>query len=242
MLELFNIPAGLPDDLDPNRPVVVIDIFRASTSITAALAAGASAIHVAGSIAEAARLKQKIGAEAILAGERSGFMIEGYDLGNSPREMTPGRISGRPVILNSTNGTKLLRHFSDFRHVAVGSIVSLSATVKYLAQFKLDPIIACAGREGTFSAEDTLAAGMIISRLRRGNHEMDDAAAFARRLVELSDDRWREWAQNSFHGRYLASIGLADDLDYCLTVDKFDFVPVQKGNAIISKIDSNLPL
>jgi 2-phosphosulfolactate phosphatase len=235
MLELFNIPAGLPDNLDCNRPVVVIDIFRASTSITAALASGAGTIHVAGSITEAAGLRQKIGPEAILAGERSGFMIEGYDLGNSPREMTPDRVSGRPVIFNSTNGTKLLRHFSDFKHVAVGSVVSMSATVKYLNQFKLDPIIACAGREGTFSAEDTLAAGMIISRLGRDNHEMDDAAACARRLVELSDGRWLEWARNSFHGLYLASIGLADDLDYCLTIDKFDFVPVQRGAGLIMK-------
>jgi len=233
MLELYNIPAGIPENLDRNRPVVVIDIFRASTSITAALASGAREIYVAGSRAEAENLKRQIGPEVVMAGERSGFKIEGYDLGNSPREMTPDKVAGRPVIFNSTNGTKLLRRFAEFKHVAVGSIVALSATVKYLAGFKADPIIACAGREGTFSAEDTLAAGLIISRLPKDKIKLDDAAGCVGRLVELSDGRWLEWAKNSFHGRYLASIGLAEDLDFCLTTDSHDFVPVMSAGKLI---------
>ena len=236
MLELYNIPAGIPETLDRNRPVVVADIFRASTSITAALASGAREIYPAESMAEAENLKRRIGPGVIMAGERAGFKIEGYDLGNSPREMTSDKVAGCPVIFNSTNGTRLLRRFADFQHVAVGSLVSLSATVKYLSGFNLDPIIACAGREGTFSAEDTLAAGLIISRLRKIETGLDDAAACACSLVELSEGRWREWARNSFHGRYLASIGLADDLDFCLTVDKFDFIPVMSAGKLVKNV------
>ena len=233
MLELYNIQAGIPNNLDRNRPVVVIDIFRASTSITAALAAGAREIHVAGSRAEADSLKEKIGGDIVMAGERSGLKIKGYDLGNSPREMTPEIVAGHPMIFNSTNGTKLLRRFDKFKNVAVGSIVSLTATVDYLSRFGEDPILCCAGREGTFSAEDTLAAGLIISRFRNGNLKLDDAAEFACRLVDLSEGRWLEWARNSYHGRYLATIDLAEDLDYCLAIDKFDFVPIKKNNVIV---------
>jgi len=62
---------------------------------------------------------------------------------------------------------------------------------------------------------------------------MDDASIWARRLVELSDGRWREWARNSFHGRYLASIGLAEDLDVCLSTDLYNFMPVMTGRVLI---------
>jgi 2-phosphosulfolactate phosphatase len=233
MVELYTIPAGIPEDLDRNRPVVIIDIFRASTSITAALAAGAREIHVAGSMEEAETLKMRLGKDVVMAGEREGFRIDGYDLGNSPYEMTPDNVAGRPVVFNSTNGTKLMRRFQDFKHIIIGSLVSLSATVDYLGRFHGDPILACAGRLDLFSGEDALAAGLIISRLAVTEDQMDDAARFAKCLVELSGDKWRRWARESFHGRYLTSIGLAADLDFCLTVDKYSFVPIKKGEILV---------
>lgn len=232
MIELFVTPAGIPKHLDRNRPVVIIDIFRASTSIAAALAAGAKEVRFAGSMAEATRLKKKYKGRAIMAGERRGLRIAGYDLGNSPREMTPEALTGRTVVFNSTNGTRMLKRFADFRHVAVGSLVSLSATVRFIRQFTTDPIICCAGREGYFSGEDTLAAGLIISRLDPAVPR-DDASLAAGRLVVHGDDEWRLWAKDSLHGRYLNSLGFGDDLDFCLDVDRYDFVPVKKGSALV---------
>lgn len=232
MIELFVTPAGIPNHLDRNRPVVVIDIFRASTSITAALAAGATAVYFAGSLAEAARFRKQFKGRAVMAGERKGFRIPGYDLGNSPREMTPDILAGRIAVFNSTNGTRLLKRFAAFRHVAVGSLVSLSATIRFIDGNRADPIICCAGREGYFSGEDTLAAGLIISRLDSAIAR-DDASSAAQRLAAGSGKIWRRWAKESFHGRYLASIGLGDDLDFCLDVDRYDFVPVKKGKALV---------
>jgi 2-phosphosulfolactate phosphatase len=234
MIELFVTPAGIPSHLDRNRPVVVIDVFRASTSITAALAAGAKAVCFAGSMTEAARLRKKLKGRAVMAGERKGFRIPGYDLGNSPREMTADVLAGKMAVFNSTNGTRLLKRFADFRHVAVGSLVSLSATVRFIAAYVADPIICCAGREGYFSGEDTLAAGMIISRLDPAIPR-DDAALAAERSAIGLGNAWQRWAKDSFHGRYLASIGLGDDLDVCLDVDRYDFVPVKRGGAIVRR-------
>lgn len=232
MIELFLVPAGIPKYLDRDRPVVIIDIFRASTSIAAALAAGAKEVRFAGSIAEASRMKKTFKGRAIMAGERRGLRIAGYDLGNSPWEMTPDILAGGTVIFNSTNGTRMLKRFADFRHVAVGSLVSLAATVRFIAQHTTDPILCCAGREGYFSGEDTLAAGMIVSRLDP-TVPRDDAALAAERLVGGAGEAWRQWAQDSFHGRYLTSLGLGEDLDFCLDIDRYDFVPVKRGNAVI---------
>jgi 2-phosphosulfolactate phosphatase len=232
MIELFVVPAGIPKYLDRDRPVVIIDVFRASTSIAAALAAGAKEARFAGSMAEAARLKRQFKGRAIMAGERKGLRIPGYDLGNSPREMIPDVLAGRPVIFNSTNGTKLLKRFADFRHVAVGSPVTLTATVRFLTGYKQDPILCCAGREGFLSGEDTLAAGQIIARLDPAIPR-DDAALAAERLAVGAGEAWRQWARDSFHGRYLVSLGFGEDLDFCLDVDRYDFVPVKAGRAVI---------
>jgi 2-phosphosulfolactate phosphatase len=234
MIELFLVPAGIPKHLDRSRPVVIIDIFRASTSIAAALAAGAKEVRSAGSMAEAARLRKQFKGKAVMAGERRGLRIGGYDLGNSPREMTPEVLAGRTVVFNSTNGTRMLKRFADFRHVAVGSLVSLSATVRFIRQYKTDPIICCAGREGSFSGEDTLAAGMIIARLDPAAPR-DDAALAAGRLVGSAGKAWRQWARDSFHGRYLTSLGFGEDLDVCLDVDRYDFVPVKTGSAFVRR-------
>jgi len=238
MIELYVLPSGIPDDLDQTRPVVVLDIFRASTSIATALEAGASAVYVAGSMEEAERLRAKAGLNAVMAGERGGLKIDGYDLGNSPREMTAQAVKNRPVIFNSTNGTKLLRRFTDFPYVAVGSVVSLSATLAYLGRFDADPVFCCAGQLRKFTAEDVLAAGLILSRIERPDDDFDDAALLARRLVASSGDKWKAWAAHSFHGRTLASLGLADDLDYCLTEDRFDFVPIVREDSLIVRSDA----
>jgi 2-phosphosulfolactate phosphatase len=233
MVELYLIPAGIPDNLDRNRPVVIIDIFRASTSIAAALHSGAADIRVAESMEDAENLKHRSGGDVVMAGERGGLRIEGYDLGNSPREMTPEAVADRTVIFNSTNGTKLLRRFIDFPHVAVGSFVCLSAVLSYLGKLEADPIICCAGQLGKFSAEDTLAAGHIIAKLRRPDDQLDDASLFARRMVDIAGERWKDWAENSSHGQLLASLGVAADLDFCLTIDKYDFVPIINGDRIL---------
>ncbi len=235
MIELFVLPAGIPENLDRDRPIVVIDIFRASTTIYAALAAGAAEIHFAGSQDEAARLKASLGDRAVLAGERGGHRIDGYDLGNSPLAITPEAVSGRPVIMNSTNGTKLLRRFAEFDHVVVGSVVAASAVARHLRYYDADPIFAAAATEGRFSAEDTLAAGLIISRLDRPQEEMDDAAAAAVRLVTLSDGDWVTWSAQSRHGRYLQSIGFGEDLPYCLEPDRFDFVGIKNNGRIVRR-------
>lgn len=233
MIELYFVPAAIPSDLERCRPIVVIDIFRASTSITAALAAGAKYVRAAGSQDEAASFRTEEGERAVLAGERKGLKIDGYDLGNSPREMTPERVAGRPVIFDSTNGTRLLRRFTDFDNVIIGSLVSLSATLSCLKQFALDPVFCCAATEGRFSGEDTLAAAMMISRLTKLSAEKDDAAIFAERLLQSAGSGWRNWAKNSFHGKYLTSLGLAEDLDFCLSIDRFDFVPIKVKDKII---------
>ncbi|MEE9442050.1 MAG: 2-phosphosulfolactate phosphatase [candidate division Zixibacteria bacterium] len=233
MIELYLLPAEIPDDLDKNRSVVIIDIFRATTSMAAALAAGAEALYPAGSIAEAENLKKDLGDSTLMAGERNAYRIENYDFGNSPEEMIPDKVSGRKIIFNSTNGTKLLRRFSEFDNVLLGSFVCMSFAVSTLARLSAPPVICCAGQEGRVSGEDTMAAGMMVSRMSDTFSDCNDAANLARLAYKNCGANWREVTMNSTHGRYLKSIGMGDDLVFCTELDRYDFVPIKSGNKII---------
>jgi len=74
---------------------------------------------------------------------------------------------------------------------------------------------------------------LLLARLKSPDAEFSDAALFAVRLIEEAGEKWRAWAADSFHGRYLRSIGFMADLDFCLTLDRFDFVPVKSEGRFV---------
>ena len=108
-LDVVFTPAGLIPGEVQGRVVFVIDILRMSTTIAAALAAGARAVVPVASTEEALRLAETLGKdETVLAGERHCERIPGFDLGNSPAEMTADAVKGRTVVMTTSNGTGAL--------------------------------------------------------------------------------------------------------------------------------------
>ena len=59
-----------------------------------------------GSVDDARAAAAEIGEGAILAGERECVRIEGFHLGNSPREFDAGQPLGDVLVLTTTNGTR----------------------------------------------------------------------------------------------------------------------------------------
>ena len=114
--------------------VVAIDCFRASASIVRALGAGAEAVYPFLSVEEAFEEREKRPG-AVLAGERSGRKVEGFDLGNSPSEFTPEAVGGREVVMTTTNGTRLLSAAANAEALYVSCFLNLSATAGALAGF-----------------------------------------------------------------------------------------------------------
>src|SRR5687768_10758642 len=113
--------------------VVVIDVLRASTTITYALAAGAREVIPCLEIEEARAAAAKLPpGQAVLGGERHGLPIEGFDLGNSPRDYTPQRVGGKTVVFTTTNGTKAMMQCRQAAGVLIGSYVNFSALVQTL--------------------------------------------------------------------------------------------------------------
>lgn len=204
---------------------VVIDVLRASSTIVAALAAGAHTIYPVESTEDALKLAASLGrSDALLAGERKGLKVEGFDLGNSPREFTPERVGGKQIVMTTTNGTRALVAASGAERVLVAAMVNLSAAARALAAAPRVAVI-CAGSNGRFAIEDALCAGMLLARLAElGPLELEDtgraalalAGAFAADAGFLSGTK---------AGRGLAEIGFDQDVGWCARVDAHDVVP-----------------
>src|ERR1700679_3447171 len=92
--------------------VVIIDIFRATSTITAALHNGAACVIPVASVAECIAIGNSIPG-SITAGERDGKVAEGLQYGNSPLEYPAEFIKNKTLVLTTTNGTRLLHMVQD---------------------------------------------------------------------------------------------------------------------------------
>lgn len=219
-----------PDNLR-GKTVVVIDVLRASTTITTALAVGAREIVPCLEVEEAQQVAAERGDTVLKGGERGGLPIDGFEFGNSPSEYTTERVSGKTIAFTTTNGTKAMQRCREADLVVIGSFVNLAAVCQILAD-KQDVVLLCAGTCGEITAEDALFAGAVVDSLstaEQGELELNDQARLAR-------DAWRtgrhvsnfdlvESLRQTRGGRNLASIGLAGDIEFAANVDAFDIVP-----------------
>ena len=230
-IDVVFTPDLLPFSDLTGKTVVVTDILRATTTITFAVANGATAITPVLTPEDAFRFATDQ-PNTLIGGERGGVKVDGFDLGNSPHEYTQAIVSGRQIVLTTTNGTRTLQACRAADRVLVGSFLNLHAIVDQLAQVEGELVIACSGREGGFCTEDTVFAGACVAAL--GETQLTDAAATAKILYQTHRDDLFGMLRNCYHGRSLASIGLGADLEFCAQTDVVDVVPYLIDGRIIT--------
>ncbi len=214
------------------RVAVIIDVLRASTTMTAALHAGATGIAAFSSIDDA----RSAGSERMLTGgERSGVRIEGFDLGNSPLEYTSERVAGREIRFTTSNGTKAISACEMADQLVIGSFVNANAIVEFLKHQSRSVAVVCAGTDGRPTLEDSLFAGLICDRLcPRSERSRWQAGLAAQAAAEM----WRTASRQIQSGatlfdvlsrspwaKRLLDLGREDDVRFACELDKFDFVP-----------------
>ncbi len=221
------------------RVVAVIDVLRASTSIAVALHSGAKSVIPADSVDEVITLsKQFERSQVRLAGERRMLMIPGFDMGNSPLEFTEAAVSGRTVLINTTNGTRALLGIQGARDIVIASYVNLSAVSAMLraaARSDTDIAIVCAGTEGHFSLEDAACAGRYVSSISNtaSSSVVPNDAAQACALIDRKyGDNIEKIFKDSSHGQALAEAGFGDDLVASAGVDSNPVVPIYQERQI----------
>ncbi len=229
-IDVFFTPLGLnPGDLT-GRGVVVVDALRASTTVITALANGAKAVIPAATAEEAVRLASNLEKDGVvLAGERKSLKIEGFALGNSPREMTAAAVGGKTIVLATTNGTPALVAAQGGDPVLVGAPANfraLAARARAVLEQRGELVVLCAGRDKQFAVEDGYTAGRLIKAVRRGvkRLELNDAA---RAAIALTDAvaTWTEALEGSDAARQLAEADLAEDVRFAAKPDRFTVVP-----------------
>ena len=213
------------------RTVFVIDVLRATTTMCAALANGARSCVPVGTIADAMRLAQTLERrEILLAGERGAVRIEGFDLGNSPLEMTEQAVAGKTVIMTTTNGTEALLATGLAAGVYIAAGVNLSAAVARARQVLAetgDLLVLCAGREGEFGLDDAYTAGRLILGALDGQKPRQGANDSALVCIDLAR-RYSTWLRPLLAaraGRELVRLGFRDDVVLAATQDRYPLLP-----------------
>jgi 2-phosphosulfolactate phosphatase len=229
----FTIPEVEASALD-GATIVVVDVVRATTTIIEALANGARAIYPMESTEEAVRLASSLGRDdTLLCGERRGRKVEGFDLGNSPREFTADVVEGKKLVMSTTNGTRALMLAREGARVLPCAFTNLAAVSKAVAAEE-ELVLLCAGREDSFALDDALCAGHLIRRLldmHPVEPELNDASRAARALGSARNAT-ASYLGKSAGGAALVEIGLGEDLEVCADLDRHDVVAEMKDQAI----------
>lgn len=215
---------------------IVVDVLRATTSVVAACAAGCLGVVPASD--EQTALIAAGGfprAQVLLAGERGGDPIPGFDLGNSPLEYTADRVAGRTIILTTTNGTATMKRASLGRAAAAAALTNVSAAADWVLDQRGDVTVLCAGDDGALSLEDAVCAGLLAERLRTraSDVELSAAAELACHLGRYYERRLGEVRTHSRWAHRLAAKGRSADVDACLAVDTSEVVPVFEDGILV---------
>lgn len=233
---------GRPRDLS-GKTVVVIDVLRATSTILTALANGCPEVIPVVEPEEAFAVAGRLGRDrCLLGGERKGIKIPGFDLGNSPAEYKREIVSGKTVLLCTTNGTAALNEAQSAAEVLIGAFLNMNKVTSYLKQVTREIVLFCAGKERTPALEDLLCAGMIVDHLvfaakKEPVMELTDTAKiamFTSRQMTAGPGPVVALAQTE-HGRYLSSLGFAGDLRYCGQVDLLSLLAFFEEGRIVLK-------
>lgn len=213
--------------------VVIIDVFRATSTIAAALFNNATAVIPVASIEECIALGNNI-ENSITAGERNGQIVEGLQHGNSPSEYNRDFIDGKTLVLTTTNGTRLLHMVVGADSIITGSFLNLSAVCNFLKSKNRNVLLACAAWKDKFNLEDTLFAGAVVNKIAQHFDINCDSARAANALFEsLNGQQPIEFLRNSSHYKRLSAYGLESDMAYCSSIDLHPVVPYLSDGKLI---------
>ncbi|HKB87785.1 MAG TPA: 2-phosphosulfolactate phosphatase [Ignavibacteriaceae bacterium] len=219
------------------KTVIVIDVLRASTTIITALQNGAREIVPVATVEFGVKISGGMfGGQTLLGGERNTKKVEGFALGNSPLEYTPEIVSGKTIILYTTNGSKAIVKAKFSENLYVCSFLNLGAIAEQVIKTGKDFEILCAGKSNTFSLEDSVCAGRLIQEVinHKEGLEITDTSRVSVSLNNSFGENPFEMLKETEHGKLLLQNGFEDDLKYAAGVDTSNVIPYLATNVLKS--------
>lgn len=217
-----------------NAVVVIIDVFRATSTIASALYNGAQCVIPVDAIDEAVKISLETG--GIAAGERDGKLAEGLTHGNSPLEYKRDFIENKVLVLTTTNGTRLLHMAlnNGATDIVTGSFPNLDAVCDYLIQQQKNVILACAGWKDKVNLEDAVFAGAVIHNIAERFTIHCDSSFMSKTLYETHQADLLQFAKNFTHYHRLVSrYGYIEDIEFCLTPNLANILPIYKEGKLV---------
>ncbi len=234
-LDLFTVTNKYSGfEFKPTDTVILIDIYRASSTIVTAFGNGVKEIIPCVEIEQVLKIKNK-NSKILAAGERNGEKIVGFDLDNSPISFNNNAIKGKVIALSTTNCTKAIDIAKDSKEILFASFLNINAVCNYIVG-NINQInrciILCAGNNSEESEEDNLFATELIFNLNKIiNLSLDEISIILlslRKDIEITLDK----LTNSKHAKRLISIEKRNDIDFSLIFNKFDCVPIYANRSI----------
>jgi len=224
LLDLYDISGAV---------VVIIDVFRATSTIATALYNGAARVIPVDSVDQCIRIGNDTG--GITAGERDGKVIPGLSYGNSPAEYPRSFIENKTLVLTTTNGTRLLHKSlqNGAADVITGSFPNLSAVCDYLVQQDLPVFLGCSAWKDRINIEDALFAGAVIHRIKDHFTIHCDSSMMAENLYLQHRGDLPTFVQKTTHWHRLSAYGLEKDLLYCISSDVANILPRYKNGELL---------
>ena len=224
-MEVVISPALLPLYEVKGKVVVVVDVLRATSTICTAIHEGAESVIAVETIDMALAYQDK---GYLLAAERNGYKLEGFDMGNSPFECLDGKVKDKTIVLTTTNGTKCIAAAVEAgaSQVLAGSFLNLKATANWISQQSKDVLILCAGWKDKFNLEDTLYAGALVSELRSiATLSIDcDACLMSEHLFQTAQSDVVDFLKQSSHYKRLSHLSHEEDMIFCMQNSVFQEV------------------
>ncbi|MEZ5046610.1 MAG: 2-phosphosulfolactate phosphatase [Chitinophagaceae bacterium] len=212
--------------------VIIIDVFRATSTIATALHQGAKAVIPVASVEECIALGNEI-PNSITAGERNGMVVEGLQHGNSPLSYPNSFIQDKTLILTTTNGTRLLHQCLAADEILTGSFLNLDAICSYIVSQKKDVLLACASWKDRYNLEDSLFAGAVYEQVQQHFAMNCDSTRAALHLYKAAKTNLYAFIQDSSHFIRLSKHGLEYDMEYCCMLNKHNVVVKLNGRELL---------
>lgn len=217
------------------KTTVIIDVLRATSTIVNALNNGAKEIIPVATVEFAVKISGGMfGGLTLLGGERNTKKIEGFALGNSPLEYSSKLVKNKSIILFTTNGTKAVVKAKFSKNLYICSFLNLSAVAEHINLMDTDFEILCAGRNNSFSLEDTVCAGKLISEILKNKKdlELSDSAKASIALNKSFGKNLLKMLSETEHGRLLLDNGFEEDIKFCSKLNTINAVPCFSGNVV----------
>lgn len=202
----IHIVAGRSEAGKVEGTAVLIDLFRATTTLPVMFMRGAGTVVPFLKMREARRFARS-NDDAVTVGERFGIKIPGFDFNNSPSDIFNADLKGKRVAFTTTNGTKVLGLLKNATHILASSFLNCSATVRALSGME-EVWIVRADRPDGIAREDDIYAEFLKKSLLGEDVKLED---YSQRI------------RNSNGAKALARLGYTRDIDIALRIDAADF-------------------